>query len=425
MKKYLDSLPEEIRDLIHLAGKIASGMNMPIYLVGGFVRDLLLGEKNLDLDITVELDGIAFAEAFSGPLGAKLIRHKRFGTATLVSDLYLKVDIATARKEIYPEPASLPEVTPGSLRDDLFRRDFTINAMAISLNREDSGRLIDLFGGAVDLRHKRIRILHNLSFIDDPTRILRAIRFEQRYNFRIEPVSLKLLKEAAKTKMLEKTEPQRIRDELILGLKEEQPLRGVRRIQELAGLGFINKGLYASGKTYALFRSLGKQIAWFNAGVFPHKRQIEAWLVYLIGLLDSLDLKKVKDTCRKFVFRRGEEGMILAFKKLYPGLVSKLSKPAIRPSEIFHLLEPLGFEVILLLKAKAKNGRVTKHIEDFFLKYNGVRIHITGHDLKDLGVSPGPRYQKIFTRMRNAKLDGMARDKEEELALVKKWIKAK
>lgn len=179
MKEYLRKLPKEIQDLISKAARVASGNNISAYLVGGFVRDLLLGVKNLDLDIVVEGDGIKFAQDFAHTLKAKLILHRRFGTATITLGYNLKIDIATARKETYPYPACLPVVTSGTIEDDLARRDFTINAMAISIMQKDFGRFIDLLYGKHDLYHKKIRVLHNLSFIDDPTRILRAIRFEK------------------------------------------------------------------------------------------------------------------------------------------------------------------------------------------------------------------------------------------------------
>ena len=155
MKSHLNNLNKELKDLINLAQGIAYSHNWPVYLVGGFVRDLILEVKNFDLDIAVEGDGIKFAEDFSAKLKARFIRHKRFGTATVTINPVLKVDIATARKEFYPQPASLPVVSSGTLKDDLFRRDFTINAMAISIAKKDFGRLIDFFAGRDALRHLR------------------------------------------------------------------------------------------------------------------------------------------------------------------------------------------------------------------------------------------------------------------------------
>ena len=422
MKDYLNKLPNEIKDLIRLVSDIANKNNIPAYLVGGFVRDLILGVKNLDLDIVVEGDGIKFAEVLSQKLNVGLIRHRRFGTATVILKKHLKVDIATTRQEYYPQPAHLPEVTCGVLKDDLMRRDFTINAMAISINRQDFGRFIDCFGGRQDLADKKIRVLHNLSFIDDPTRILRAIRFEQRYNFKIEPKTLKLLREANELKMLERVQPQRLRDELILILKEGYPLKPLNRIKELIKFNFINSGLSLSKKNLVFLKSVESQINWFKRK-YPKRRQLDTWLIYLIGLIDLLNINNIKLICKKFAFRRGEEKRILAYKKLEPQFIKELSRDKIKASRVFSLLEPLSYEVIILIKAKFKNKNLEKHIKDFFEIYNGTHLYISGADLHKLGLTPGPYYQKIFHRVLHAKLDGLVKTKKEELGLINKITK--
>ncbi|MCX5703340.1 MAG: CCA tRNA nucleotidyltransferase [Candidatus Omnitrophica bacterium] len=455
MRENLNRLPKKVQDLLGEAGRIASANNMPVYLVGGFVRDLLLGVKNLDLDIAVEGNGIKFAEDFASSLKAKLIRHKRFGTATIIVKPHLKIDpstssfdklrtspeqsrgtlrvngergrtidIASARKEFYPLPAHLPVVSPGTLKDDLYRRDFTINAMAISISLQDPGRLIDFFGGAADLEDKKIRILHDLSFIDDPTRILRAVRFEKRYNFSIEPITLKKLKEAVKLKMLNRLEPQRMRDDLILMLKEDRPSRGIKRLGELAGFGFLSPHLVASQKTYLFLRSIEKQINWFKK-IYPGRRHLDAWLIYFMGLIESLDINDLRRICRRFALRRGEEKRILSYKINKRKIIQGLNKKKLKPSKIFALFEPLSYETLLLLKAKYKTKRIQRHIEDFFKYYNGTRIFISGGDLGKLGLAPGPGYQKIFKKVLTAKLDGLVKTKEAELALVKTLIKSR
>jgi tRNA nucleotidyltransferase (CCA-adding enzyme) len=419
MKKYLEKLPRDIRHLIAIAGEAAHSQNMPAYLVGGFVRDLILEVKNLDLDIVVEGDGIKFAEILSQKLGAGLVRHKRFGTATILISKHLKVDIATARSERYPKAAELPEVTCGILKDDLLRRDFTINAMAVSINREDFGRFIDCFDGKKDLAEKKIRVLHGLSFIDDPTRILRAIRFEQRYGFRIEPKTLGLLRQAKKLKMLEKVQPQRLRDELILMLKEEGPLKQLKRVNELAGFDFIKPGLSLSKKSLVFMKSIENQINWFN-NKFSGHRQLESWVIYLIGLMEPLDISSIKLICRRYAFRRGEEIRLLTYKTIKPALIRELGSDKVKPSRIFRLLEPLSYEVIILIRAKFKSAKIRKHTEDFFGVYNGTRIHVSGEDLRGNGLEPGPFYQKIFHKVLDAKLDGVVKTKAEELELVKR-----
>jgi tRNA nucleotidyltransferase (CCA-adding enzyme) len=421
MKEYLKNLPKEIKDLISCAGKIASANSMPIYLVGGFVRDLILGGENLDVDIVVEGDGIKFSEGLAACQKVKLIRHRRFGTATVILDNLLKVDIATARKESYPQPAHLPVVSSGTLKDDLLRRDFTINAMAISISGETFGKLIDFFGGKNDLVNKRIRILHKLSFIDDPTRILRAIRFEQRYDFKIEPRTLECLKEAVKLKMLDRVEPQRIRDDLILILKEKRPLKEIVRLGKLAGFSFINPRLTITKKNYDLISAIERQISWFQKVHHQH-RSIDTWLIYFMGLIDSVGMRETSRICRKFAFRKGEEKRILTCKKIKPKLIFALRKERIKPSRIFSFFQPLSYEVIIFIKAKYNNPLIQRHIKEFLKDYNYIRIHVSGEDLRKLGILPGPNYKKIFTKILNAKLNGLVETKEEELSLIKNHI---
>jgi len=422
MKKYLDQLPKEIQDLLHLISKIARELKMPAYLVGGFVRDLFLGVSNFDLDIAIEGEGIVFAENLSKKLGGKLTPHRRFKTATLVVSHKLKIDIATARREIYPQAASLPEVTPGCLKDDLFRRDFTINAMAISISGEDYGRLIDLFGGRNDLRQKKIRILHDLSFIDDPTRILRAIRFQERFAFKMEPQTLKFLKAACRNKMLESVEPQRLRDELVLVLKENDPLRQIARIRGLAGFSFIHPCLFVTTKQLRLIKEIRQQVKWYNQKYY-HRRQLDSWIVYLTGLIDSLKIAQVKLFCKKFAFHSGVEKRILTSKKINSGIIKKLSNNGIKPSEAFRILEPLSYETLIMLKAKYRDPIVQKNLKDFFNIYNGMCPHIRGDDLRKLGFVPGPHYKKIFTRVLNARLNGKIKTKEEEITFIVKLTK--
>jgi len=424
MKKYLEKLPKDIQELICLSGNIAQANRMHAYLVGGFVRDLILGEGNFDLDIVIEGDGIKFAEDLATTLKANLVRHKRFGTATVTLGHNLKIDIATAREETYPVPACLPVVTSGTVRDDLKRRDFSINAMAISINKENYGELIDFFHGRKDLRSKSIRILHDLSFIDDPTRILRAIRFEQRFNFKIEPKTLKLLKVANKLKMIERVQPQRLRDELILMLKDKYPIRAIKRMESLVGLGFINTKLKLEINNLFLLGSAEKEVNWFKK-VYPERRHLDIWLVYFMALIDNLSLSNLKSIFRAFVFRKGEEKRMLTFKKINKSLLRQLSRRDTLPSRIFHILDPLSYEVILLLKAKYRNKSIKMHIEDFFEIYNFIRISVTGHDLYRLGFEPGPYYQKIFSKVLKAKLDGCVSTKEEELFLVNKLMKSR
>ncbi|MBI4982014.1 MAG: CCA tRNA nucleotidyltransferase [Candidatus Omnitrophica bacterium] len=424
MKSYLNKLPKEILDLIYLARDIAQESGTQVYLVGGFVRDLILGVKNFDLDIVVEGEGIIFAEKFAHALKAKLIRHRRFGTATLMHRPHLKIDFATARKEFYPAPGHLPVVESGTLKDDHFRRDFTINAMAIDITAENFGKLIDFYGGRLDLKNKIIRILHDLSFLDDPTRILRAIRFESRYCFHIEQNTLKKMKEAIRINMLDQVEPQRVRDDLILMFKEKHPLREVLRMQELIGFGFINPKLKVLNSAIKLLIAIDKEVAWFEKNC-PLRRPLDRWLIYFLGTIDGCSLSVSQEICKRFVFKKGEEKRIIAYKSITKSFILKLSKKGLKPSLVFSMLEPLSYEVILALKAKYKNKELQRHIVDFFEIYNGMKICISGDDLHGLGLKPGPYYQKIFAEVLNAKLNGIVKNKEQELDLIKQKLKEK
>ncbi len=419
MKKYLEKIPKELKDLINKVRDAAVRENLKAYLVGGFVRDLILGVKNLDLDIVVEGDAIIFAEALRHSLGAKVTAHKQFGTATLFINPALKIDFSTARKESYPKPGHLPVVTPGSLKEDLYRRDFTINAMAVGLA---DGKLVDYFGSRIDLRNNVIRVLHDLSFIDDPTRILRAVRFEQRYGQKIEPRTLFLLKNAVKEEMLERVHPHRTRDDLILLLKEKNAIKNIRRLDKLTGFDFISDKIKISGKTVRLLKNIEKEIVWFNK-MHPVRRELDCWLIYLMGLFENLDARAIKNFCVKFGLRKGEEKRLLSYKRAKLKAVKELSSPRIKPSRIFALLEPLSYEAILALKASQNNPVFSQNIKNFLEIYNGMRIFVCGEDLRCLGLLPGPRYQKIFAQVLKAKLNGKVKSKDEEISLIRELLK--
>ncbi|MDD5561179.1 MAG: CCA tRNA nucleotidyltransferase [Candidatus Omnitrophica bacterium] len=417
MKEYLKKIPHAIKRLFVLVKEVSRETKMPAYLVGGFPRDLILGAMDWDLDITVEGDGVKFAEVLAGKLGAALIKHERFRTATVILDHRVKVDIATTRKEIYPFSASLPLVSPGSLREDLFRRDFTINAMAFGLSESMDWELIDIFGGKDDLAAGKIRVLHDLSFKDDPTRILRAVRFKQRYNFKIEPKTLCLLKEAVNSGLLEKVNPHRTRDELILMLKERNPSAQLKQLSALGALSFISDKLRPGKLTYDLFKSVHKEIIWFMQN-FPFHRQFEAWLIYFAALLRPLALPEIKKVARRLGLSKKEEQKIVSCRKINQRLIRRLKNRHITPAEIFGLLKPLSYETVILLRSVSHDNAFRKHIADFLKIYNGVRLCISGDDLFRLGVLPGPRYQKILNKVLAARLNGKVKSRQEELALI-------
>ncbi|MBU1932955.1 MAG: hypothetical protein KKC66_03535 [Candidatus Omnitrophica bacterium] len=225
-------IPEKFFNVIKLVGKTAEEYKSLAYMVGGPVRDILLSAGNHDLDFVIEGDAIKFAEDLNKRLKGDLRTHSAFGTAT-VTFKDMKVDIVTARQETYKRPAAYPDVEPATIKEDLFRRDFTINAMAVSVNKKDFGRLVDFYGGLGDLRKKLIRVMHDRSFIDDPTRIFRAVRFSVRFGFKIEPRTRRLMKEAIMDGLLGELNRGRVRKEIGLLLKEKKPLKCLQAFSRL------------------------------------------------------------------------------------------------------------------------------------------------------------------------------------------------
>ena len=250
---------EEVFDAI----QAVSGPFDGVYLVGGTVRDILLGEPGFDLDIAVEGDGIALGRTLAEALHGRAVPHEKFGTAVVKSPAG-RVDVATTRTEFYDEPAALPSVEQASIRQDLYRRDFTINAMAVSLKGEDFGRLVDFFGGRADLERGVVRVLHGLSFIDDPTRIFRAIRYENRYGFRMDGHTLSLARACIDMGLVGELSSARLRDELEPAPSEEQIVDSILRLEEIGLAGSIHPHLAADAETAALIERVD--------GILAHSR---------------------------------------------------------------------------------------------------------------------------------------------------------
>lgn len=410
--------------LLKKIGALADSAGYSAFLVGGSVRDLLLGMRNMDLDIVVEGDAIELGKALSKELDGSLVVHRRFGTCTVVTKDKSKIDLATARKEVYEKPAALPTVVEfGSLKNDLMRRDFTINAMAVSLSEEGFGQLIDFFGGESDLKDGRIRVIHDGSFIDDPTRIFRAVRFEQRFGFVIDKHTEGLIRNAVEDRMFDRVNPQRIRDEIILMLKEDKPIRALKRMSELHEFRFIHPKIRLDDKLVKFYNAIGGSFRWYEGAKFK-KEPIEKWLIYLMMLLEPLDYGEAVSVCDKFVFKRGERMKILSYKKCAKSVMREAAvKKNIPPSRVYKLLSPLSYEALLLIMARSASGPARNRIRDFFEKHNGLRISIKGGDIKALGLKPGPQFKKILEKTLYKKIDGALKTHKDELEYAKKLIK--
>lgn len=418
------SLPAEVMNILKWVGNEADKFGYDVYVVGGFVRDLLLGASNFDFDIVVEKDAIAFGRHLAEKTGGAFIEHRKFGTATVVRPDRIKIDLATARTEYYEKPAALPTVKFSNIKDDLYRRDFTINAMAIKINRKDFGKLIDFFGGLKDLQKKSIRILHNLSFVDDPTRIFRAVRFEQRLNFKIDRRTEQLIKTAVNLEMFEKTSVERLRDEIILILNEPQPIKAIKRMFQLHELRFIHPKLKLTNNAIDKLKKVKNICNWYT-GKFKKIRPLQQWLMYFIMVLDDLEYDQAYQLGIKFKLKRSDLKRLLSYKAQARKLIKFLnSKSQKDPSQIYKRFEPLSFEVILLAIAKSKRIDLAKEKFIKFLEKSGkTALKITGEDLSRLGLKAGPKFGKILDEILYAKLDGKVRTKKDELELAKRLIK--
>lgn len=412
-----ERLPPQLVSLLRELGQVGEELGQHIYAVGGFVRDLIVRRENYDIDVVVEGDGIHFAQVFGAQMGCRVKVHKRMKTASLhLADGY-KIDVATARMEYYERPAAPPTVELSSIKTDLFRRDFTINTLAIELRPGAFGQLLDFFGGQRDLKEGVINVLHNLSFVEDPSRIFRAIRFEQRFGFHIGKQTQNLMKNAISMGFLERLSGARFFSELELILREANPLPIVERMAEFGLLQFLHPRLRYDAHIKAFLTRVDEVITWFD--LLFLEGSYAKWMVYLLGLTDQLPLKGLEELVqrlslpprysKRFIEGRGEGHKVL----------QRARRKRMGPKEIYALFKPLSVEALLYIMAKTEEKGVKKAISLFFTTLNAMKVSLRGKDLQELGIQPGPRYREILDSLLLARLEGTVKTKEEEMRYVK------
>ncbi len=412
-------LPPRIQSLLRSAGTVADGVGTKVYTVGGFVRDLLLRHANLDVDLVVEGDGIAYAEALARQVAGKVTSHRTFGTAVLTLPDGFKMDVATARTEYYEYPAALPTVEHSSIKMDLYRRDFTINTLAVCLNGDRYGELLDFFGAQQDLRDKTLRIIHNLSFIEDPTRILRAARFEVRFGFRLSRHAEQLARNAVQMDLLDKVAGARLTTELQLILQEARPFPTLERLQQLGVLTAIHPRLTLEANTEQRFVRVGEVLTWY--GLLTQEPSPASWIVYLLTLL--LERRSVE---ARAILRRlnppprihAAIGRDLArLRALTRQLQQARELPA---SRVYRWLVEASLEVALALMVQVERAELRKAIGDFLTTTRRVRPVLRGDDLRALDIRPGPIYRDILNSLLYARLDGHVQSRDDELRFVRR-----
>ena len=369
----------------------------PSFLVGGAVRDLLRGETSMDLDVAVEGDAVIMARELAQRLDGEASEHERFGTATVRAG-GLSVDLATTRRERYERPGALPVVEPAGLDEDLGRRDFTVNAMALALTGPSAGQLHDPHGGRADLEAGLVRVLHERSFIDDPTRLLRALRYEARLGFTLEARTERLAREAAAAGALATVSGPRVRDELMELLAESRAAHAVDRLGELGIAAALHPGLRADRELIER-SALGAAQAGASQALTGLAALCSDAPGELAGFVSSLGLAA---TARDAVLRAAHRG---------PALADSLRTGA-RPSEIHELLAAEPPEALALGLAFGAPGEPVLH---FLSELRGARLEITGDDLVAAGVPPSPAVGRALRETLRRKLDGELEGHEAEL----------
>ncbi|MEN6479002.1 MAG: CBS domain-containing protein [Anaerolineales bacterium] len=425
-----DALPDELHHLLLTARDVANDLGYALYVVGGFVRDLLLGTPTLDLDLVVEGDAIHMARVLAPQLGARVRSHGRFGTAKIIlpadrpAGVPAALDFVTARTEFYERPTVLPTVERSSIKQDLYRRDFTINTMAICLDRERYGELLDYYGGERDLQQRRIQVLHNLSFVEDPTRILRAVRFEQRLGFTIEERTASLIDDAID--LLDNVTGERLRHELYLLLDEAEPEKGLERLSRLGALAHIHPALHWTREMPALFARLRERFSsWPQPLTAAAKDGAEEdqepdapalGLAYLALLTSSMTSAEL-DTLTERLHCSTRDARLLREVSALRECLPDLGARALLRSTLYHLLRPYSREARFVLSVLTDSPVVQARLDLYERELATLRPRVDGHYLRSLGLPPGPIYRVILDRLQTALLDGQVETLEQEQAL--------
>jgi tRNA nucleotidyltransferase (CCA-adding enzyme) len=411
-----ETIAAELRALDRLAPAFAAigragGSFGGVYLVGGTVRDILLGEPGFDVDIAVEGDAIELARRLAEELDGRCHPHEQFGTAVVLYGDGHHIDVVTARSEVYAAPAALPTVEPGTIEDDLFRRDFTINAMATSLMPDDFGRLVDPFGGRADLQAETIRVLHERSFTDDPARVFRAIRYENRYGFRLDKNSARLARAAVEGGLVGELSGARLRDELVALLAEKEIEHSILRLAELGADRAIQPHLAADEEAVGLVRRLRE---------LKDELHVEApdWRLRLAVLARRIPAAEIGEWLDRLKLRRRDAEQIDSAVTAAPRLVERLGGGTVDPAEVVALAEPHAPDAPLLALAVAD----LPALRDYFTRLRNVRLDIDGTDLAALGLAESPKVGEVLQELRRRKLRGELDGRDAELAAARELI---
>jgi len=422
LKFMKERLSPRILDMLQVIGEKAYQLGCNAYVVGGFVRDLFLYRTNEDLDIVIEGDGIAFAKKYAKFVNSRIHSYEKFGTAVIIFPDGFKIDVASARMEYYKFPAALPTVEMSSIKLDLFRRDFTVNTLAIQLKPDKFGLLIDFFSAQKDIKEKSIRVLHNLSFVEDPTRVFRAIRFEQRFDFSIGKLTSGLIENAVKMNFFKRLSGRRVFAELRQILEEKNPLDAIKRLDEYYLLSVVHPSIELNNQMISMFNSVKKVLSWHDLLFLeePYMR----WAVYFLALTRHCDKETADEICMRIELAPRYKTILC--KERFEADRSMLWMGQNLPtknSTIYKHLAVFRIELILYMMAATKHETVKRSISNYVTRLRYIDTSVTGKDLKKMGLEPGPIYRKILQAVLDAKLNGQLKTPNDELDFVKAYVR--
>jgi tRNA nucleotidyltransferase (CCA-adding enzyme) len=402
--------------LIERAGGLARSMGMPAYLTGGMVRDILLGKKSAkDLDITVEGDGLAFGKSLADDLQASYKGFDKFRTARIFLPDGMRIDVATARSEEYPEPGMLPVVELAAINQDLYRRDFTINAMAIRINETGFGGLIDPFGGQADLRARVLKVLHENSFKDDPTRLFRFLRFKTRLGFDGDKKTLELFRAGIAGGVFDTVSGERVREELLLVLGEKKAHEAVRELFDSGIMAVLAPGIKmdkAGAKTFDRVCAQKKSVTAYGAD--PMKLRLAA-------LLAGSDNEQALGFLEKLRFSNDWKIAVSGIRQALSRL--KALNKKLLPGKVHEILEGARGEALAYLEISAPGKNARENIRRYRTALKNTRLSITGTTLIEMGIKPGKICGTILKKLLIARLNSEVRTRRDEIEFVEKQLK--
>ena len=413
-----ERLDKDVFKHLESIAQVGDRLGISIYVVGGFVRDLLLNIPNQDIDVVVEGEGIPFAACLAEEFGGRVKSHEKFGTSVVIFADGYRIDVATARMEYYKHPGALPTVEKSSVKSDLFRRDFTINSMAIKLTGNNAFCLIDFFNGERDLRNREIHVMHSLSFIEDPCRLFRAIRFEQRFGFAIGKQAEAFMRSTIKKRLVDSLSGTRFFNEIKLLLNEKRPMDCIRRMRQFDLFQFISPEMLKGPQDIEILERLESVFPWAER-VIVHGKP-ETWYVYFLGLFYSLDEKAfLKAADRLHLPTRMKNSLQEDRTRCRESLKQLASKEEWEPKEIYQTFAHLSVEAVVFLMALSSTDRLNQYANLYFAQYREkAEPSLTGDDLIKMGLEPGPVFHSVLNALREARVMGSVNSREEEVALV-------